>query len=455
MKHSWKNSGRADASRRGTILIMTSAGLIAMVGMMLLVMQSGLMMDLRRRAQNATDAAALAAAQALVRQQSSQQATADANDFINNYHGLSGAAVAVSMPPVTGPYAGRMGYCETRVQLESSGGLFSMFSGQSGSPVRARAVAGYRSVSSSEMVIALDRRATTGLNCVGNGELRIDGGCITNSQGWGVDESGVAVAGTVNGYAGNIGSNGSFTGRSFRICGGVNSPAGFRPWVPGGDNPLHCRSNLVPDPLLFLPTPTVSNGVINVDRGRVSISSTGYTGTLSPGIYSNIAISGGTVTFQPGIYVIRGGELKITGGNVTGRGVMFYITMNDYQPGTGLPDSQDLETLPVTSNAKRGGISVTSSPTLTGYNNQDSPFHGMLFYLRRRNDSAVTVAGNAVAGQVVGTVYSKWSQLTLTGQGVFNTQFVVGNVKWSGNGNMTLTATGYDLAKASLVYLVE
>jgi hypothetical protein len=79
----------------------------------------------------------------------------------------------------------------------------------------------------------------------------------------------------------------------------------------------------------------------------------------------------------------------------------------------------------------------------------------MLFYLRRRNDSAVTVAGNAVAGQVVGTVYSKWSQLTLTGQGVFNTQFVVGNVKWSGNGNMTLTATGYDLAKASLVYLVE
>jgi hypothetical protein len=38
---------------------------------------------------------------------------------------------------------------------------------------------------------------------------------------------------------------------------------------------------------------------------------------------------------------------------------------------------------------------------------------------------------------------------------VFNTQFVVGNVKWSGNGNMTIMASGYDLAKGNVVYLVE
>jgi hypothetical protein len=56
---------------------------------------------------------------------------------------------------------------------------------------------------------------------------------------------------------------------------------------------------------------------------------------------------------------------------------------------------------------------------------------------------------------VVGTIYSKWSQLTLTGQGVFNTQFVIGNVKWSGNGDMLLSPSGYEFAKAGLVYLVE
>jgi hypothetical protein len=153
--------------------------------------------------------------------------------------------------------------------------------------------------------------------------------------------------------------------------------------------------------------------------------------------------------------VITGGELKITGGTVVADGVMFYITLKDYNPSTGLPDSGDGETLPPTNNAQRGGITVTSNATLRALNNPASPFHGMLFYLRRINDSAVTVAGNATSGRVVGTIYSKWSQLTLTGQGIFNTQFVIGNVKWSGNGNMTLSPSGYEFAKAGLVYLVE
>jgi hypothetical protein len=102
----------------------------------------------------------------------------------------------------------------------------------------------------------------------------------------------------------------------------------------------------------------------------------------------------------------------------------------------------------VTSNATLNALSLPSS-------NPGSVFNGVLIYLRRVNDMPVAVAGNATAGQVTGTIYAKWSQLTLTGQGVFNTQFVVGNVKWSGNGNMTISASGYDLAKGNLVYLVE
>jgi hypothetical protein len=442
-------------NRRGTILVVTSVGAAAMVGMLLLIVETGMIMDTRRRAQNAIDSAALAAAQTLVRQQSNASATAEATTFIQQHNNLPGGTVSIHMPPVSGPYAGRYGYCEAKIQLHSNNTLFSSFADALAPAVNARAVAGYRSVSSPEMIIALDKRYSPGLNCVGNGQLVIDGGVITNSQGWGVDENGASVTGAINGYAGNIGSNGTFRGRSFRICGGVNNPAGFLPYIAGGDHPLRCRMPLTPDPLINLPTPTVATGVTNVNRGRVNISSTGYTGTLSPGIYSEINISGGNVTFNPGIYVITGGELKITGGNVTANGVMFYITLRDYNPSTGLPDSLDGETLPPTNNAQRGGITVTSNATLRALNNPTSPFHGMLFYLRRINDSAVTVAGNATAGQVVGTIYSKWSQLTLTGQGVFNTQFIIGNVKWSGNGNMTLSPSGYDFARAGLVYLVE
>jgi hypothetical protein len=138
---------------------------------------------------------------------------------------------------------------------------------------------------------------------------------------------------------------------------------------------------------------------------------------------------------------------------------MFYITTTDYDPITGLPDANDRESTPLQSASQRGGASVTTNATLQGLNlpssNPGSIYNGMLIHLRRRNDMPVAVAGNATAGQVTGTVYAKWSQLTLTGQGVFNTQFVVGNVKWSGNGNMTLMASGYDLAKGNLVYLVE
>lgn len=444
-----------DQSRRGTVLVVTAIGAAAMVGMLLLIVETGMIMDTRRRAQNAIDSAALAAAQSLVRQQSSTSATAEAQLFIQQYNNLSGGTVSLQMPPATGPYAGRYGYCEAVIQMHSTNTLFSSFSGSLAPAVNARAVAGYRSVSSPEMIIALDKRYSPGLNCVGNGQLQIDGGVITNSQGWGVDEYGASVPGAINGYGGNIGSNGTFRGRSFRIGGGVNNPAGFLPWIAGGDQPLRCRVPLVPDPLINLPTPTISTGVDPANRGRVQISSTGYTGTLQPGIYSEINISGGNVTFQPGIYVITGGELKITGGNVVANGVMFYITLRDYNPSTGLPDSADGESLPPTNNAQRGGITVTSSATLRALNNPTSPFHGMLFYLRRINDSAVTVAGNATSGQVVGTIYSKWSQLTLTGQGVFNTQFVIGNVKWSGNGDMLLSPSGYEFAKAGLVYLVE
>lgn len=452
-------SRNAIPGRPGTVLVLTSMGLVVMVGMMFLVLESGRMMAKVRHVQNATDAAALSAAQILVRRQSNSLATTTANTYISEYNQLSGANVTISMPPTSGPYAGRMGYAESKVLFDSATPLLSSVGVASSSSLNARAVAGYRSVASAELVIALDRKATPGLNCVGNGQLTIDGGCITNSQGWGVDENGVSVSGAANGYAGNIGSNGSFKGRSFKICGGVNNPAGFHPYIAGGDSPLKCRSGLYTDPLINLPTPTVATGVVNADRGRIRVSSTSFVGTYQPGIYSEITVSGGTITLNPGIYVIKGGELKITGGTVNATGVMFYITTNDYNPNTGFPDANDGETTVLASGSQRGGASVNSNATLRALSlpssNPGSIFNGVLIYLRRANDMPVSVAGNASAGQVTGTIYAKWSQLTLTGQGVFNTQFVVGNVKWSGNGSMTIMASGYDLAKGNLVYLVE
>jgi Flp pilus assembly protein TadG len=52
------------------------------------------------------------------------------------------------------------------------------------------------------------------------------------------------------------------------------------------------------------------------------------TTTLQPGVYcGGLGISGGNVTFAPGLYIIKNGQLSSSGnGSVTGNGVSFYLT---------------------------------------------------------------------------------------------------------------------------------
>src|SRR5262249_60670513 len=76
--------------------------------------------------------------------------------------------------------------------------------------------------------------------------------------------------------------------------------------------------------------PPTPGGTISVKNGQTQV--------LFPGVYSSIKITGGTVNFNPGIYVVTGGKtnaIEITGGTVTGTGVMFYNTASNYDPGTG------------------------------------------------------------------------------------------------------------------------
>ncbi|MFN4090471.1 MAG: pilus assembly protein TadG-related protein [Alphaproteobacteria bacterium] len=60
------------------------------------------------------------------------------------------------------------------------------------------------------------------------------------------------------------------------------------------------------------------------DHGALSITTTR---TLAPGVYcGKLQIDKATVTFAPGIYILRNGGLKISGGSrVTGRGVGFLL----------------------------------------------------------------------------------------------------------------------------------
>jgi hypothetical protein len=187
--------------------------------------------------------------------------------------------------------------------------------------------------------------------------------------------------------------------------------------------------------------------------------------TFSPGIYQYIKITGGNVTFNPGIYVVgpvTGSQppngnpqqgLTMNGGTVTGSGVMFYNTGSDYQA-DGTPDSSDGSSLGTTS-APFGSVtfggngSINLSPPTSG------TFNGILFYQRRWNNSTDSVGGNGTTVNLSGTIYNKWGNFTLAGQGQYSAEFVVGSLSISGGAAVTINAAGKNLGKNNQVFLVE
>src|SRR5262249_49122687 len=147
----------------------------------------------------------------------------------------------------------------------------------------------------------------------------------------------------------------------------------------------------VPDPLANLAAPTTTSTgtykVVNTNYGNINVK-TGQTQTLSPGIYTSISVSGGTVTFNPGIYVIQGGQggvgINITGGTVTGTGVMFYNTSATYSPTTGVDAT--------TKNSDFATINISgNSVNLSGLSDSSSAYNGMLIFQDRSNTNTISL----------------------------------------------------------------
>src|SRR5262249_54531666 len=104
-----------------------------------------------------------------------------------------------------------------------------------------------------------------------------------------------------------------------------------------GPCPLFCRYVNVPDPLKSLAVPGTTNtpSISNWTRQPKVNVTNGQSVTLSPGVYEDIQVNNGTVTFNPGVYILSptksGQGLGLNGScTVTGNGVMFYCTGSNY-----------------------------------------------------------------------------------------------------------------------------
>jgi Flp pilus assembly protein TadG len=476
------HSGRPAAGKRsGQTLFLFVLLLPVLLGMIGLVIDTGLMMAARRQAQNAADAAATAAALYLLENNNNTAgAKTMATKYVQNsaYNNLGSATVTPNIPPSSGPYQGNPAAVEVIVSLPVQTWFIQMLGVSSSQTVKARAVAAYEPSSAGEGVGVLNPNASPGLVSQDtNTVLQVNGRVIVNST------SSTSVTSQ---------TGGGIRANYLRTVGQIASTDRANIW---DYNTLKTLTAVYqsqppqPDPLINLPTPTTANGVQNIypnydNKGNrlanatspQAITVTGSTTiTFVPGIYQSITVKGGTVTFQSGIYVLAGGGLSIQTNNsttITGSGVMFYNTGANYNATTGAPDNTDsanfnpiasptvAPTSSNTGNTSFGSISVSMSNgatvNLTPSTSSTDPFRGMLFYQRRANYQAANVTGSAGGSLTLGgTIYAEWAQFTIAGGGSYNAQFIVGSLTAKGGGTLTINYSGQNLGRANEVFLVQ
>ena len=453
-----KRKGRLQR-RAGTILVLVALIMAVLAGMVGVVLDGGQLMNSHRQCQNAADAGATAAAMELLRGRSNGQAAGAATVFVQQYNGMGNATVAVSIPPATGAHAGNVNYAEVVVSNQVPTRLVQMLGGPTMRTVTARAVAGWEAVNIDGLIMALDANARPGINLVGNGSLSVNGTVVDNSNGGGLTENGQPINNGNTGYAINATGNGKLKALNVQSVGGVNDPSKVTNYSGSPQSPLHTGVPPQSDPFEFLSPPTTATGAVATNYGTIKLSGNESV-TLYPGVYNSISASANvTVTMQPGIYVIKGGGISLSGNaTVSGSGVMIYNTGSDYNVNTGMPDATDGSNPPPASgNPTFGALSITGngSLNLTSYNNPASPYDGLLFYQRRLNTQTVDLSGNATVDTMRGTVYAKWAELNLSGNGTMNTQFAVDRLNFTGNGDLTLVNVGQHFADSNRVFLVE
>jgi hypothetical protein len=450
----WFTLGPAATTyRRGTVLVMTAISLTASVAMLALVVESSRMMARSSEVQIAADSTALVAAQMLNQQATNSAARLAAVNFGSTYNGVQSGAYTLNFPPTSGPYAGQQGYVESLVSSPYSTPLATVLGGTRNTMLHGRAVAGPKATPWPDLLLALDPQSIPGIVGSGTGQLRVEGAVRTNSVGGGLDEKGQPISGAT-GFGIQLAQAGRMVASEVRVCGGVNDPTYFSGLTGTAPNPLVCRVGTTIDPFKNLPTPTAALGVSVLLRGEGRSTSASTNLTLRPGLYTNIIVTAGTVTFQPGIYVIRGGSLTLTGGNISGQGVMFYLTGTDYSALYGTPDNADGENLPANASTM-GSVTISTRVNLTGFSSASSPFNGMLIHTRRFNTNPILFASPQNSGTLTGTVYSKWGPLTLSGTGVYNLQFVTRRATWNGSSGLTLSRESATFMTTNQVFLLE
>jgi hypothetical protein len=176
----------------------------------------------------------------------------------------------------------------------------------------------------------------------------------------------------------------------------------------------------VPDPLEFLTLPLSTTGLV---PKTVSACSAGG----GPGIYKSLALSR-NCTLSPGLYVITGSNHDSGQTQVSANGVTLYFGCQD--PGSTLPKLRAC-----TDGEKGGDLLMTGQAALNITAPTTGPTAGLAIVADRNNTATLGWRGNGLA-QSTGTIYLKTGTLDYRGNGTgaaMDSLVVIGDLAFSGN----------------------
>jgi hypothetical protein len=411
---------------------------LVLIPLLALGVDGGLLMEDQRKLQAAVDAAALAAAAQLYRDNASYNlislppplttgASDAARDTLDE-QGYSSASCevrtvnipATSSNPRLNGSPGTIEVLVTHWQPRA----FSALWGSGNLRVTARAVARVRNFSQGNGILILEESDNQALYGRGGGTLQVhEGGVVVNSTGTQAAQTDGVV--TV------------LAATSFDITGDYTGSRYFyTPHPAAGSAVPYTGTVPVPDPLRDLPEPNPLDYPLRTPPPNSGPS--GSVITLQPGRYTSRLFYDGprTIALQPGIYYLEQGIGLQGQVQLTGTEVMLF------NAGSG------------SNNINLGGQGTWSlTPPTSG------TYAGISIYQSRNTASQETTAilrGNGGSG-VLGTIYTPTTKARLTGNGTqtLGSQFIARTLELDGQGNFTVNYAAQRAPQPPVLELVE
>jgi Flp pilus assembly protein TadG len=405
-----KTQSLQSSKERGAVAILFALTAVVLIGFTGLAIDVGYMQWQKGRIQSAADAAAMGALRELELNQTDLTTAGQYDASLNGFKdGENQTTVKINNPPTSGPYSTgpNASSAVEAIVTRTVPTFFMRMFGQDGITISGRAVARTTNTQGSVggCIFALDKTANNTFEISGSSVVTTSCGVMVNSD---------STQAFVNSGGGSLklgnGAKIGVVGTSV-ISGGSTV---VDTTTNKSESPVAVQS--FADPLANLPVPTTSdagsfrndNGgsTWNIDSGHMPANN-----QLNPGIYcGGLSINStlGTLTFQPGIYILAGGGLTVSSNaTIQGSGVMFYNTQTSSSQTWGC-SKNNLNAVPI---KVQGGLnSVTMSAPASGN------WSGILFFEDRNLSqtlSSQVTGGSSIAFN--GALYFLHGNLTFSG----------------------------------------